>query len=54
MGRMTASDQELLDRQEELHAGAARLAAELKHGVLTVRIPKAEHARPKRIQVELG
>jgi HSP20 family molecular chaperone IbpA len=32
----------------------ARLAAELKHGVLTLRIPKAEHAKPKRIAVEVG
>ena len=33
---------------------ASRLSAELKHGVLTVRIPKAEHAKPKRIAVEVG
>ena len=33
---------------------ASRLSAELKHGVLTVRIPKAEHAKPKRISVEVG
>ena len=37
---------------KELDTG--RLAAELKHGVLTVRIPKAEHAKPKRINVEVG
>lgn len=37
---------------KELDAG--RLAAELKHGVLIIRIPKAEHARPKRIAVEVG
>jgi len=37
---------------KELDAG--RLSAELKHGVLTLRIPKAEHARPKRITVEVG
>ena len=37
---------------KELDTG--RLAAELKHGVLTVRIPKAEHAKPKRINVEIG
>ena len=29
----------------------ARLAAELKQGVLTVRIPKAEHAKPRRIEI---
>ena len=32
----------------------ARLSAELKHGVLTLRIPKAEHAKPKRITVEVA
>jgi HSP20 family protein len=32
----------------------ARLSAELKHGVLTVRLPKAEHAKPKRINVQSG
>ena len=37
---------------KELDTG--RLAAELKLGVLTLRIPKAEHARPKRINVEVG
>ena len=37
---------------KELDAG--RLAAELKHGVLTLRIPKAEHAKPKRIKVDVG
>ena len=36
---------------KELDTG--RLAAELKHGVLTLRIPKAEHAKPKRIDVEV-
>ena len=29
-----------------------RLSAEMKHGVLTLRIQKAEHARPRKIQVE--
>jgi HSP20 family protein len=32
----------------------SRLSAELKSGVLSLRIPKAEHARPKRIRVEVG
>jgi HSP20 family protein len=31
-----------------------RLSAEMKHGVLTLRIQKAEHARPRRIAVEAG
>lgn len=30
---------------------AANISAELKHGVLTVRIPKAAHAQPRRIPV---
>lgn len=37
---------------KELDTG--RLTAELKQGVLTLRIPKAEHARPKRIKVDVG
>jgi HSP20 family molecular chaperone IbpA len=37
---------------KELDTG--RLSAELKQGVLTVRIQKAEHAKPKRIAVEVG
>jgi HSP20 family protein len=31
---------------------AERISAELRHGVLTLRIPKAAHARPRRIEVE--
>ena len=34
---------------KELDAG--KIAAELANGVLTLRIPKAEHAQPRRIQV---
>ena len=30
---------------------AGKLAAELKNGVLRLRIPKAEHAKPKRIEI---
>lgn len=30
----------------------SKLQAELKQGVLTLRIPKAEHAKPRRIVVE--
>jgi HSP20 family molecular chaperone IbpA len=31
-----------------------RMSAELKHGVLKLRIQKAEHAKPKRIQVQVA
>lgn len=30
----------------------SKVSAKLVHGVLTLRIPKAEHAQPRRIQVE--
>jgi len=33
---------------------ADKVSAELKQGVLKIRIPKAEHAQPKRIQVNVG
>ena len=33
---------------------AAKVSAELKHGVLSLRIPKAEHAQPRRIDIKLG
>ena len=33
---------------------ADRLSAELKHGVLKLQIQKAEHAKPKRIEVRAG
>jgi HSP20 family protein len=33
---------------------ADKVAAELAHGVLRVRIPKAEHAQPRRISVAVG
>lgn len=40
---------ELSDRidQEKIHA-------EMRNGVLTLRLPKAEHAKPKRITVEVS
>lgn len=31
-----------------------KMQAELKHGVLSLRIPKAEHAKPRRISVQGG
>ena len=31
-----------------------KVSAELKQGVLKLRIPKAEHAQPRRIQVSVG
>ncbi len=33
---------------------ADKVAAELSQGVLRVRIPKAEHAQPRRIQVQVS
>ena len=31
-----------------------KVSAELAHGVLRVRIPKLEHAQPRRIEVQVG
>lgn len=36
---------------KELDSNA--IAAELRHGVLTLRIPKASHAQPRRIEVRV-
>jgi HSP20 family protein len=31
-----------------------KIAAELAHGVLKLRIPKAEHAQPRKVQIRVG
>lgn len=33
---------------------AEQVSAELAHGVLRLRIPKAAHAQPRRVQVQVG
>jgi HSP20 family molecular chaperone IbpA len=33
---------------------ASKVSADLSHGVLKLRIPKAEHAQPRRIDVRVG
>ena len=45
----------LTDEEQDQWVGEAadRLSAELKHGVLKLQIQKAEHAKPKRIEVQV-
>jgi HSP20 family protein len=58
--QMQASDAEVkLPRYRRVFTLSRELdgekaAAEFKHGVLTLRIPKAAHAQPRRIQVNIG
>jgi HSP20 family molecular chaperone IbpA len=33
---------------------ADKVTAELNHGVLKLRIPKAEHAQPKKVEIRVG
>jgi len=37
---------------KELDTG--KISAEFKHGVLTLRIPKAEHAQPRKIDIQVS
>ena len=36
------------------HTACQKVSAELAHGVLKLRIPKAEHAQPRRIEVQVA
>jgi HSP20 family molecular chaperone IbpA len=33
---------------------ADKVVAELRHGVLTLRIPKAEHAQPRKVEIRVS
>jgi HSP20 family protein len=56
-GRAVVQEFELLDfyRQFELPdtVSAEKIQAEMKHGVLTLRLPRAEKAKPKQIEVKV-
>jgi HSP20 family molecular chaperone IbpA len=57
-GTPVEREYELLDfyRQFELpeEVDSERISAELKHGVLTLRLPKRERAKPRRIEVSVA
>jgi HSP20 family molecular chaperone IbpA len=57
-GTPVAREYELLNffRQFELpeEVDADRISADLKHGVLTLKLPKKEAAKPRKIQVQVG
>jgi len=55
---LTYSEFELLDYYRQFELGElvdqAKIGAELKNGVLTLQLPKAEKAKPKQITVKVG
>ena len=57
-GDVTYREYELVNffRQFELHeqVDQQRITADLKHGVLTLNLPKAEAAKPRQIAVQVG
>jgi len=57
-GQVTYNEFEILDYYRQFELGEivdqGKIGAELSHGVLTLMLPKAEKAKPKQIQVEVG